>query len=497
MPALQENRRERDAPLALRRVQGGVEMTQIPILNGVYADEGPDFRISYPRNMVPVPRAQGISAGYLRPAEGIVQIGSGPGVDRGAECWNGVHYRVMGSKLVRIDTNGIPTELGDVGGGGQVSADYSFDRLAVASGGSLYYWDGTTLTQVSDPDLGAVIDVMWIDGYFITTDGTSNVATDLTDPTSVNPLRYGSSEGDPDPIKRNLKTRAGEFYSVNRYTIEMFQNVGQSSIATVFPFARVEGAQINRGAMGTHCVTLYDDKIAFLGGARGEPPAVWVGLNAATQKLSTGEIDTLLLEYTEAQLAESVMEVRATKNHALLYLHLPDRTLVYDGAASAVLQEPVWLTVDSGLLSPSQYRARNFVWCYDKWLCGDPTSNALGQLDESISTHYGQIIGWEFGTSIVYNEGRGALFHELELVALPGRVPLGADPVIWTSYSVDGVTWSLERSIKAGRQGQRTKRLVWISQGDMDHWRIQKFRGTSDAHLSVARLEAQLEPLNA
>jgi len=470
---------------------------QIPILSGIYTDEGPDFRTAYPRNMLPVPRAQGISAGYLRPAEGIAQIGAGPGVDRGAINWNGVCYRVMGSKLVRVEVDGTATVLGDVSGSGQVSMDYSFDRLAIASGNALFYCDGTTLTQVTDADLGIVIDVLWIDGYFMTTDGTSLVVTDLTNPTSVNPLKYGGSEGDPDPIKGVFKSRAGEVYAVNRYTIEVFQNVGQSSTTSLFPFARVEGGQINRGAIGTHCIALYGGQIAFLGGGRGESPAVWTGLNAATQKISTGEIDALLLEYTEAQLAESVLEVRVTKNHQLLYLHLPDRTLVYDGAASAVLEEPVWFTLDSGLTDPAQYRARNFVWCYDRWLCGDPTSTALGALDETISTHYGQVIGWEFGTGILYNSGAGAIFHQLELVALPGRVPLGADPVIWTSYSFDGENWSQERAVKAGRQGQRTKRLVWLGQGSMRNWRVQKFRGTSDAHLSVARLEAQTEPLNA
>lgn len=466
---------------------------QIPILSGIATDEGPDFRTVYPRNMIPVPRAQGISAGYLRPADGIVQTGTGPGVDRGAIRWNDTHYRVMGTKLVRVDGSGAATVLGDVGGSGQVSMDYSFDRLGIASGGNLFYWNGSTLAQVTDPDIGSVIDVLWIGGYFMTTDGTSNVVTDLNNPMSVNPLKYGSSEADPDPIKRNLKTRAGEVYSVNRYTIEMFENVGGLG----FPFSRIEGAQINRGSIGTHCVTLYGDQIAFLGGGRGEPPAIWLGMNAASQKVSTGEIDTLLLDYTEAQLAASVMEARITKNHQLLYLHLPDRTLVYDGAASAVLQDQVWFTVDSGLTTPTQYRARNFVWCYDKWFCGDPTSSTLGALDDTISTHYGQVIGWEFGTTIIYNGGAGAIFHQLELVGLPGRVPLGADPVIWTSYSLDGETWSLERSIKAGKQGQRTKRLVWIGQGSMRNWRIQKFRGTSDAHIAIARLEAKLEPLNA
>jgi hypothetical protein len=36
---------------------------------------------------------------------------------------------------------------------------------------------------------------------------------------------------------------------------------------------------------------------------------------------------------------------------------------------------------------------------------------------------------------------------------------------------------------------------VWFQQGHMRNWRIQRFRGSSDAHISIARLEAQLEPL--
>jgi hypothetical protein len=473
---------------------------QIPILSGIYTSEAPDFRVSYPRNMQPVPRAQGISNGYLRPAEGVVQVGTGPGLARGGIVWNGVSYRVQGSSLVRVDDDGTVTVLGTIAGSGRCSFDYSFDRLAIAGGGNLYYWNGA-LTQVIDPDIGLVLDVMFRDGYFVTTDGTSNVVTDLNDPMSVNPLKYGSSEADPDPIKCNLTARAGEFYSVNRFTIEMFENVG----GTGYPFARVAGAQINRGAIGTHTATLFKvdgtDQIAFLGGGRTkqsvEPPAVWVGVNGASQKISTSEIDKVLRNYTEAQLAEAVLETRLNDTHALLYVHLLDRTLVYDAAASAAVQEPVWFTLDSGLGAPAQYRARDFLWCYNGWQCADPTSGALGRLDETVSTHYGQTIGWEFGTGIVYNGGFGAIFHQLELVGLPGRVAFGADPVVWTSYSLDGETWSMERSVRAGQQGDRRKRLVWMGQGTMEQWRIQRFRGTSDAHVAFARLEAQLEPLNA
>ena len=88
------------------------------------------------------------------------------------------------------------------------------------------------------------------------------------------------------------------------------------------------------------------------------------------------------------------------------------------------------------------------------------------------------------------------MFHEIELVCLTGRVELGANPVISTAYSLDGETWSQERSRPAGRQGERIKRIAWLQQGFMRHWRVQRFNGTSDSHISVARLEARVEGMN-
>ena len=464
---------------------------QIPILNGIYTDGVSDFRTSYPRNMMPVPKQQGVSEGYLRPADGVEQFGSGPGVGRGGVNWNGACYRVMGTRLVRIEQSGAYADLGEIAGVGQCTFDYSFDRLGISSNGDLYYWNGTALSQVTDVDLGAVVDFLWVDGYFMTTDGTNLVVTELNDPMAVNPLKYGSSEADPDPIKGLVKLR-NEVYALNRYTIEVFQNVG----GDLFPFQRIEGAQMQRGVVGTYAAAMFLENIAFVGGGRNEAPAVWIGSNSSTTKISTREIDQILVSYDESVLASAIAEVRVSNGHQLLYIHLPDQTLVYDGAASQVVNEPVWFTLDSGVEKGSVYRARNFVWCYNKWLCEDPSSSSHGVLVDSVSSHYGSAVGWEFGTLIVYNEGRGALFHELELVCLTGRAAFGSDPTVWTSYTVDGVTWSQERPRSAGKSGERLKRLTWLQQGHMRHWRAQKFRGTSDCHISVARLEAKIEGLN-
>lgn len=71
----------------------------------------------------------------------------------------------------------------------------------------------------------------------------------------------------------------------------------------------------------------------------------------------------------------------------------------------------------------------------------------------------------------------------------------GADPVVWTSYSNDGLTWSQDQSAAAGKMGQYENRVWWAHQGMMRQYRIQKFRGADTGPVAFARLEARIEPL--
>jgi hypothetical protein len=419
-----------------------------------------------------------------------VQLGTGPGVDRGGINWDGILYRVMGTSLVMIEEDGTTTTLGTVPGTGQVSFDYSFDRLAIAGGGGLYYWDGSTFSQVTDPDLGTVLDTIWVDGYHMTTDGENLVITELNNPDQVDPTKYGSSEADPDPVVA-LKKLVNEVHAVNRYSIEVFQNIGGDG----FPFQRVQGAQISRGAVGTHAVVKYLDSLAFVGGGRGEAVGVYLGSSGQSAKISTREIDQLFTEYSDVDLASIALETRVHDSHQHLQIRLPDRTLVYDAAASKELEAQVWFELSSEISGSGRYLAQNPVWCYNRWNVAHPETAAHGYLVNTISSHWGEEVGWDFGTQILYNNGAGAILHSVELVVLSGRAALGDDPTIWTSYSLDGEIWSQEFSIPAGRIGNRSARLCWMQQGTMQHWRVQRFRGTSACHASFARLEIQAESL--
>jgi hypothetical protein len=51
--------------------------------------------------------------------------------------------------------------------------------------------------------------MLWIDSFFMTTDGTYVIVTELSDPMQVKPLKYGSAEEDPDPssASSNIATK--------------------------------------------------------------------------------------------------------------------------------------------------------------------------------------------------------------------------------------------------------------------------------------------------
>lgn len=466
---------------------------QISVLQGTSTDRQSDYRVEYPVNMVPVALKQGVSAGYLAPTEGIEYLAGTPGADRGARNWLGVCYRVSGERLIRILSDNTVEDLGRIPGSGYVTLHNSFDYLSISGGSGLYlYNDADGLQQVTDVDLGVVTDHRFVDGYFLTTDGEFIVATELNDPFSVNPIKFGSSEVDPDPVVALLSVR-NEPHAVNRYTIEAFENIG----GTGFPFRRIEGAQIQRGAVGTHTCCVFLEAMAFVGSGRNESLSVWLGRSGQSTKISTREVDLILEGYTEEQLSQQRIEPRTSSGLQQLWIHLQDHTLVYDATSSAEFGKPVWYVLQTSLdpWAPSRYLAIHPVWCYSKWIVGDPSGSRVGQLVKEQAHHWGSAVAWGFTTEIAFNGGKGLQFHDMELFALTGRVDHGKAPSLYTQYSLDGETWSQRKYIKSGTNGQTKKRLVWIGQGSMRTMRIQRFSGTSETRLSVARLEARTEPL--
>ena len=218
-------------------------------------------------------------------------------------------------------------------------------------------------------------------------------------------------------------------------------------------------------------------------------------MNGASSKIATRDIDLMLSEYTTEQLSNAIMESRVDKDQSQLWLHLPDRTMIYDANISNAVSMPIWYILTSSISGYSQLLYRNMVRCYGKTLVGHPITPYHGYLIEDISSHWGNEVGWEFSTPIIYAGGRRGIIHQMELVVIGGQAAFGDESTVWMSHSPDGKIWSTEQGVAAPACGEREKRLMWFQQGTMRHWRIQKFRGTSRSHMSIVRLEAELEGL--
>lgn len=462
---------------------------RIPLLSGIIADGSGEFKESYPTNLEVVPVDNKIAAAQFRATSGAITLGTGPGVDRGGINWNGTLYRVLGTKLCSVSSAGIVTILGDVGGSGPVTLDYSFDRLIVRSSAKLFYWSPSLgLIQVTDPNLGPVVDMMWIDGYTMSTDGESIVVTELEDPTKIVPLNYGSAEEDPDPVTGLIKVR-DEPYIVGRHTIQVFSNDGGNG----FPFSDIKGAQIPVGCVGPMAKCLFVDTFAFCGSGRNEALGIYVAGNGAATRISTRAVDDELAGVENP--SHIILESRTYREERRLFVHLPTKTLVYQYDASRLLEQSVWYVAQSGVGNP--YRIRNAVNCYNAWCVGDFQSSNIGLLSEDVSTHFGEAAQWLFDVGLVYNGAKGGVISSLELVGLPGRAPLGVDGSAWLSMTRDGQSFTTERAIHVGLAGQTNKRLQWRPRTNFRLWMGFRFRGYSSQTPGFACLEAHITPLAA
>lgn len=481
---------------------------QVPLLNGAYTDIGAEFRTSYPHNLVPVIKDTGISKLFLRSAEGLTRFDDGTvtltGTDRGAINWQGTCYRVIGTNFVSISAAGKITVLGQVPSDGnpvRMAYGYTNQGIGIVTAKQLYFYtvqtpggsaqSSPTLQQCTDPSVGAPIDLVWMAGYFVMTDGTSAYVTNLANQFTINTQEYGSDSNSPDPLNGLFKFR-NELYVGNRYTIAVMDNEG----GTGFPFVENEGATIPKGIIGpaAHCIT--SQGFAFVGGDNEEAPSVWlsVGLGIAT-KIASREIETIMGTYTETQLYGCTLEYRAEKNAQLIYLHLPDYTFVYDVAGSQMSGAAIWFQLDSSSDSTGSWRGWHPVYCYGKFLYGDKTSAMVGFLDPTTAQQFGNDTRWQFDSIFAYNSGNGVAEEVIELIGTYGRVALASNPTMSMQYSNDGQTWSAPRFINMGGRGVTKKRAQWRPKNFFRNFRAFRFAGYNASPISFAALEFGAEKL--
>jgi hypothetical protein len=453
----------------------------IPIIKGDKTEDA-DYIDAVPVNMYAVAKDILGSKGYLISHDGLEQIRTGQGKDRGA-LYNdrmGRSFRISGQKLIEILPAGT-TIIVDISGTDQVSIAYSFNSMMIVANGRAWRYNGTTLTEITDLDLGNPIDVCWIDNYYFFTDGEYLYHTDIDDETSIDPLKFATSEISPDPTKAVGRTQDNLVIVFNRYSTEYFINQANP----FFAFSRLNQKAVSAGIVGTHCWCEMGGNIFMLGGRKEERPSIHVLGAGQTTAIATRSIDKILSQYSEADLSYSILQPRISERDSLLYVHLPNHVLLFNqGIAEKFGVDYAWAVLKSG---QDKWRAINGVFDpkLNQWVYGDKIDSRIGALTNSAG-QYDEAQHAEFYTPLISGL-ESASIDSLEINTVGGY---GDNPVnLFVATTRDGASYSMEWSKEATAPLYYSKRYIINRLGYVRHNIGFKFRCFSKDTLNVCGLK--------
>lgn len=458
---------------------------QINLIKGDKVSPETDYRDALPKNMYGVIRPMFGAAGYMIQHEGLREYGTGVGYDRGG-VWNerlNNHFRVSAGQFLVVKEDGSNQRYGLIPNDEQVAMPYSFNTQAVIAGGNFYLFDFENgFRRVTDPDVGTPIDGTWVDGYYFLTDGEFLYHTDITDEESISPIKFATSEFSPDPTLGVGKTSDNKVIAFNRYTTEYFSNVATEN----FAFQRIQSRAVKIGIVATHAKCELNDKWYLLGGRKEGALGVHVLGVGSSKQVSSRSIDKLIGKYDEAELANVRMESRSQDGVSLVYIHLPNETLLFNETlASQAGVDQAWSIVTGGD-SIKPWRGINGLYepRLGEWVYGDKEDLRIGVLDEKVVTQYGELAEWELYTPFMYLDK--ASIDQLEIETIPGFTAFN-DATVFMSMTYDGVTYGKEWTLNYGAPYEYRTQFIIRRLGYIDNWVGIKLRGITKSRMAFSR----------
>lgn len=464
----------------------------VPILKGDAVDSSVDYRDALPVNMYGINKDILGASGYMINWFGLTNHATGLGVDRGgiwvsAEGFEG-HYRVSGNSLIKISSSGVVTNLGYISPGGQVSMDYSFSNLAIVSGGRLYYYNPSDgLRQITGPQVGAPIDVVWVDGYFFLTDGTDIFHSEIANEELFDPLDFGNSQFIPDSARGLGKNEDNEILVFGEFSTEYFLNVGTAD----FAFRRINAKAQKIGLLGTHCKKEMNGRWYTISRRKETSPSFHIISLGSEQDISTRETDKVLATYAPDELANSTVDTMVIDNIKMVVFHLPRHTFLFnESVAETVGKNAAWSILKSDVAGKAKYRALNPVLDPRNglWVVGDNRSNNIGYMNKDIFTQYENIVEWILYTPFINMETLSV--NLMEIQTIPG-ITIEDDAKVFISQTSNGRNYGSEWVQLYGDQYDYNQRFYIRALGYCRHWIGYRFRSASRSRMAFTNVNIE------
>lgn len=434
-------------------------------------------------NLYPELPQGGQSYSALMSWPGAKLLSGGQAKNRGIIGWKNNLYTVNGQTLYKINSEANKVSLGAIMGTGRcVFAGGGF-WLYIATEGSVYRTNGTTLETVTDEDLEPPNSVAYLNNQFIYdgNDGRFTVS-DVGDGSSIDALNYATAEAFNDDLKR-VYVFNQQLYLMGEHSIEPWYNSGVGTP----PFDRIEGGLSQVGIAGVHAVTNTDKAMYFLGHDR-----TCYRLNGyIPEQISTAGVSSAIESY--ADVSDCFCFSLKLQGQSFVAFSFPtaDKTWCYS--------EPLnfWFELSTGL-NGGRHLANGYAYLWGKHIVSDYRSGNIYEWDSKTFADNGEPIVRERTLQPVFSDGiaspdKDVFWHEIELSLNSGYgLPNGDELEVMMQFSDDnGHTFSNELWRTGGKSGQYTHKLNWASLGRSKN-RIYRFRTTDPIETHFFKLSARI-----
>mgnify|MGYP001572094098 CR=1 FL=1 len=375
------------------------------------------------------------------------------GVDRGMLENQGVLYKISGTTLYSVASDGTHTSLGTVTGSGRCIMWAMGAQIIITNGTTKgYTWDGvsTFAANVSvNIGLPAGVAVLNNQALYDAGSGQGFDVSDVGTPDTVNGLNNASAESASDALRR-IYAFADTAYMGGDKTFELWWDSGQGNP----PFDRIQGALIQMGLEAIHSMANDTENLFFFGIDK-QVHTLTAGASSVDSVVSTPAMAKEFQDYTTTTDAIGwCMELEGQWFYVLTFPTEDTSWILPKGGE--------WFEVGSSL--DGRWRANSYAFAFGKHLVADYSSANIYELDAETYTDAGETIVRTRDSASIHGglfkrDGKEFELTSLELILETGIGLVsgqGSDPVIMVSVSNDGgKTFGTERMLRCGMLGEQ------------------------------------------
>lgn len=358
-------------------------------------------------------------------------------------------YAVADGKLFSVDSGGNETNLGVVAASDDATIAGNNGDVAVASGGTYYVWDGSTLTTPATGAFSSIGSVDYVGGYTVYTekDGPRWGWSDVLDASTLPALNFATAEANDDNCLRVMEI-AGNAWIFKEGSIEIWYQTGQAGADA---FLRMSGGVINTGLKGYGLLCrlggggaffVGDDNVAYISSGSGLTP-VSINVPGPTYSI-VSEFPQHCAYYEDG-------------DHKFCVITFEERPAWVFDLVTQEWHERAEAAYDAW--SMSHTAETGGAW-YSAHKGGKINRMARNNAD------IGQALQRRMMSKTLSLDGQRFRLAELEFFARVGFTDLGREARAWMRLSDDrGMTWRNERLLSFGGVGQYNARALARSLG--------------------------------